>query len=119
MKTKIKRLALLLTLVAVVVSAANICFATDQKIDIYENDTLVKSVVFPIGSDEYYVNGQVPGIKMDAVTFIENEANYVPSIWQRPGRVHSNINWNGNTQPPPDQGRHYAKDDHWHTRSYG
>lgn len=50
-----------------------------EQIDVYDNQNqIVKSVVFGIGVDEYYVNGQTPGTKMDAKAFIENDRTYVP-----------------------------------------
>ncbi len=100
MKTKIKHLALLLTLVVAVVAAANVSYATDQKIDVYENQQFVKSITFFIGWDEYYIDGKTPGYKMDAKPFIENERTYVPVryLGNALGVPDSNINWNGNTQ---------------------
>lgn len=35
-------------------------------------------VVFPVGKGEYFINDKTPGIKMDAVTFLENDRTYVP-----------------------------------------
>ena len=35
-------------------------------------------VVFPLGKGEYFLNDQTPGVKMDAVTFMENDRTYVP-----------------------------------------
>lgn len=35
-------------------------------------------VVFPVGKGEYFLNDKTPGIKMDAVTFMENDRTYVP-----------------------------------------
>ncbi|NLK51469.1 MAG: copper amine oxidase N-terminal domain-containing protein, partial [Syntrophomonadaceae bacterium] len=52
--------------------------ATEQKIDVYEGEKLVKSVVFAIGLDEYYINNQLPGIKMDAAPFIEQDRTFIP-----------------------------------------
>lgn len=49
-----------------------------SKVDVYEDQKLVKSVVFAIGMDQYFINGQTPGIKMDAVTFLENGRTFVP-----------------------------------------
>lgn len=35
-------------------------------------------VVFPVGKGEYFLNDKTPGIKMDAVSFMENDRTYVP-----------------------------------------
>ncbi|MHB8158345.1 MAG: copper amine oxidase N-terminal domain-containing protein [Desulfocucumaceae bacterium] len=35
-------------------------------------------VVFPLGKGEYFLNDKTPGVKMDAVTFMENDRTYVP-----------------------------------------
>ncbi|MCG8402401.1 MAG: copper amine oxidase N-terminal domain-containing protein [Firmicutes bacterium] len=46
--------------------------------DVYEQDKLVKSVVFMIGQEYYFINNQAPGIKMDAKPFIEAGRTFVP-----------------------------------------
>jgi hypothetical protein len=52
--------------------------AQQEKVDIYENQKLVKSVVFVVGTREYFVNGQTPGIKMDVAPFVEQGRTFVP-----------------------------------------
>lgn len=49
-----------------------------EQVDVYENQQLVKSVVFIVGNDRYYVNNQTPGVKMDAKPFIETGRTFVP-----------------------------------------
>lgn len=50
-----------------------------DQVNVYDPQSqLIKSVVFGIGVDEYYVNGQTPGTKMDAAAYIENGRTYVP-----------------------------------------
>ena len=72
------RKTLLLTVV-VVLLASLMTGATDKtKVDVYEQDKLVKSVVFMIGQEHYFINNQAPGIKMDAKPFIEAGRIFVP-----------------------------------------
>ena len=66
---KIVALQLALALLAVIPAASG---QRQERVDAYENQKLVKSVVFAIGLNEYFVNGQTPGYKMDAAPFIEN-----------------------------------------------
>ncbi len=49
-----------------------------SQVDVYEDNQLVKSVVFVVGQAEYYVNGQAPGVRMDAKPFIEQGRTFVP-----------------------------------------
>lgn len=50
-----------------------------EKVDIYDQQKqLVKSVVFVIGMNEYFVNNQTPGVKMDAKPFVERGRTFVP-----------------------------------------
>ncbi|MDK2888068.1 MAG: hypothetical protein PWP72_946 [Thermoanaerobacter sp.] len=52
--------------------------AQQEKVDVYENQKLVKSVVFVVGTREYFVNGQTPGVKMDVAPFVEQGRTFVP-----------------------------------------
>jgi len=66
-------LAFLLTCIALP------AFAEDkEQVDVYENGELVKSVVFFIGVDKYFINGETPGIAMDAKPFIQSGRTFVP-----------------------------------------
>jgi len=49
-----------------------------EQVDVYEGGKLVKSVVFVIGVQEYFINGETPGIKMDATPFIQDGRTFVP-----------------------------------------
>ncbi|MBM7854955.1 hypothetical protein JOC37_001335 [Desulfohalotomaculum tongense] len=68
-----------------------------EKIDVYEQGKLVKSVVFVVGKNEYFVNNQTPGIKMDAVPFIEQSRTFVPVryLGNALGVNDNNIEWDG------------------------
>ncbi|MFZ5648168.1 MAG: stalk domain-containing protein, partial [Bacillota bacterium] len=52
--------------------------AAETKVDVYKEKRLVKSVVFAIGINEYYVDGKTPGTKMDARPFIKDGRTFVP-----------------------------------------
>ena len=99
MRSKFKRLVALVALVAVVAASGG-AYAADQQIDVYENKKLVKSVVFAIGVDQYFVNGQMPGIKMDARAFIENDRTYVPVryLGYALGLTEKDITWESSVQ---------------------
>ncbi|MBF7082653.1 copper amine oxidase N-terminal domain-containing protein [Desulfallas sp. Bu1-1] len=50
-----------------------------ERVEVYDQQkNLVKSVVFVLGLDQYFVNGQTPGTKMDAKPFIESGRTFVP-----------------------------------------
>ena len=53
--------------------------AADQKeqVDVYEQNKLLKSVVFVVGKSEYFVNNQIPGKKMDASHYITKDRTFV------------------------------------------
>jgi len=51
----------------------------DEQVNVYDQEKqLVKSVVFVIGSDSYFINDETPGVKMDAKPFIEKDRTFVP-----------------------------------------
>ncbi|AGL01134.1 stalk domain-containing protein [Desulfoscipio gibsoniae] len=51
----------------------------DEQVNVYDQQKqLVKSVVFVVGSDRYFVDGQTPGVLMDAKPFIESGRTFVP-----------------------------------------
>lgn len=53
--------------------------SADEQVNVYdEQKNLVKSVVFVVGHDQYFVNGKTPGVKMDAKPFIEQGRTFVP-----------------------------------------
>lgn len=74
--------------------------ARAEQVDVYQNDQLVKSVVFKIGVPYYVVNGQTPGVKMDVAPFIEKDRTFVPVrfLGNALGIADSNITWDGPTQ---------------------
>ena len=70
-KLKLFALALMLLLLSALPAVAD-------QVNVYENQKLVKSVVFKIGVPYYVVNGQTPGVKMDVAPFIHNDRTFVP-----------------------------------------
>jgi hypothetical protein len=79
---------------------AAVATAEDKtQVDVYDRQELVKSVVFVIGSNEYFVNGQTPGVKMDARPFIENSRTFVPIRYlsNALGVVDKHIGWESPT----------------------
>ncbi|MBF7082401.1 copper amine oxidase N-terminal domain-containing protein [Desulfallas sp. Bu1-1] len=53
--------------------------SADEQVNVYdEQKNLVKSVVFVLGLDQYFVNGKTPGVKMDAKPFVEQGRTFVP-----------------------------------------
>ncbi len=71
--------------------------AQDARVDVYQQKKLVKSVVFAIGVDEYWVDGKTPGVKMDAKPFIETGRTFVPIrfLSHALGVEDKNILWDG------------------------
>jgi hypothetical protein len=92
---KLILLAAALSLLAFVIPAS----AQQEKIDVYKEKKLVKSVVFQVGAREYFVDDKVPGVKMDVAPFIENGRTYVPVrfLSNALGVQNQNIFWRGNT----------------------
>jgi hypothetical protein len=75
-----KSLLIPLIFITVLTMAVTVALAADKtQVDVYDQQkNLAKSVVFVIGQDEYYVNNQTPGVKMDARPFIETGRTFVP-----------------------------------------
>ncbi|MGB9825322.1 MAG: copper amine oxidase N-terminal domain-containing protein [Desulfofundulus sp.] len=74
-KHKVSIFLLTLFLLAILAIPAT---AQQEKVDVYQNQKLVKSVVFQVGLKEYFVNGQTPGVKMDVAPFVERDRTFVP-----------------------------------------
>lgn len=89
-----KKLVVLLMSILIMVPAVA-CAVEQSKIDVYDQQKNLKSIVFTIGVNEYFVNGQTPGVKMDAAPFIENDRTYVPIrfLGNALGITNENITW--------------------------
>lgn len=74
--------------------------AKADQVDVYQNNQLVKSVVFKIGVPYYVVDGLTPGVKMDVAPFIQNDRTYVPVrfLGNALGVDDSNITWDNPTK---------------------
>jgi len=95
-----KKALIIVLCLALLAAFATAATAEDQtKVDVYDRQELVKSVVFVIGSNEYFVNGQTPGVKMDAEPFIENSRTFVPIRYlsNALGVVDKHIGWENPT----------------------
>lgn len=74
--------------------------AVADQMDVYENQKLVKSVVFKIDVPYYVIDGQTPGVRMDVAPFIHNGRTFVPVrfLGNALGVDDSNISWDNGTQ---------------------
>ncbi|AEG14464.1 copper amine oxidase-like domain-containing protein [Desulfofundulus kuznetsovii DSM 6115] len=93
----IKRRALISILAILLLAVLALpALAQQEKVDVYENQKLVKSVVFVVGTREYFVNGQTPGVKMDVAPFVEQGRTFVPVrfLSNALGVEDRNIGWN-------------------------
>jgi hypothetical protein len=76
-KLKLNAMAIILVL-AMVATVIFVAPVLAEQVDVYEDNELVKSVVFKIGVPEYVVNDQTPGVKMDVAPFIQSGRTFVP-----------------------------------------
>ncbi|MDK2888546.1 MAG: hypothetical protein PWP72_1424 [Thermoanaerobacter sp.] len=85
-----------LIMLALAFTVATAALAQQEKVDVYENQKLVKSVVFVVGTREYFINGQTPGVKMDVAPFVEAGRTFVPVrfLSNALGVEDKNIGWN-------------------------
>lgn len=74
--------------------------AEEAKIDVYDQQELVKSVVFKIDVPYYVVNGRTPGVKMDVAPFIRSGRTFVPVrfLGNALGLDDSKITWDNETE---------------------
>ena len=70
-----------------------------EQVDLFENNKRVKSVVFIEGRGEYFVDGQTPGVKMDAAPYISQDRTFVPVryLGNALGVTDENIFWDTQT----------------------
>jgi len=74
--------------------------ALADQVNVYENQKLVKSVVFKIGVLYYVVDGKTPDVKMNVAPFIRNDRTFVPVrfLGNALGVDDSNIIWDNATR---------------------
>lgn len=89
----------IMALTLIVIMALALPAMADQ-VNVYQNNQLVKSVVFKIGVPEYVVNGQTPGVKMDVAPFIQNDRTFVPVrfLGNALGVTNDLITWDNSSQ---------------------
>jgi len=107
MQMKGKRFLAVFLLMALAVAFVGLNPALAEQVDVYDSDSqLVKSVVFRIGSPEYVVDGQIPGVQMDVAPFISDDRTFVPVrfLGNALGVTDSNIAWDAPTQTATLQG---------------
>ncbi|MEW6541925.1 MAG: copper amine oxidase N-terminal domain-containing protein [Bacillota bacterium] len=75
MKTKILAALLILSLAAGPAGAAGVA---DTRVDVYEAQKLVKSVVFKVGEKEYFIDNRVPGVAMDVAPYTAGGRTFIP-----------------------------------------
>jgi len=70
-----------------------------EQVNVYEQNKLVKSVVFAVGQKEYFVNSTTPGVKMDAAPYIAQNRTFVPVryLGNALGVTNENIAWDTKT----------------------
>jgi len=85
---------------ALVLAAVLALPAMAEQVNLYQNNQLVKSVVFKIGVPYYVVNGQTPGVKMDVAPFVKSDRTFVPVrfLGNALGLDDSRIIWDNSTQ---------------------
>lgn len=91
-----RKLTSVLLAIVMLLSIVVPAFAQQENVDVYENQTLIKSVAFIIGLNEYFVDDQVPGVKMDTAPFIQDGRTFVPVrfLGNALGVPDEDIRWN-------------------------
>lgn len=101
-----KFFAFVIALALTVISTPWLHPAAADQVNVYQNNQLVKSVVFKIGVPEYVVNGQTPGVKMDVAPFIQSDRTFVPVrfLGNALGVTQDRITWDNPSQTATLQG---------------
>lgn len=68
--------------------------ADDTQVNVYDRGR-IKSIVFAIGVNQYFVNGQTPGVTMDAAPYTDSDRTFVPVrfLGNALGIANQNITW--------------------------
>ncbi|MEG6512400.1 copper amine oxidase N-terminal domain-containing protein [Desulforamulus ruminis] len=69
-----------------------------EQVEVYEQNKLAKSVIFIVGQDKYYVDGDTKGVQMDATPYISPQGRtFVPVrfLGNALGVDNENISWDG------------------------
>lgn len=87
---------IIMLLAFLITGATAVLAASDTKIDIYDQKKQeIKSIVFAIGINQYFINGKTPGVKMDAAPYEESGRTFVPVrfLGNALGITDDNIKW--------------------------
>lgn len=96
-----KKLVVLIIVLALTMAIVLPVLADQEtRLDMYQEKKLVKSVVFAIGLNTYFVNNKPDGVKMDAKPFIQEGRTFVPIrfLSNALGVEDKNIFWDQNTR---------------------
>lgn len=68
--------------------------ADDTQVNVYDKGQ-TRSIVFAIGVNQYFVNGQAPGVTMDAAPYTDSDRTFVPVrfLGNALGIANQNITW--------------------------
>lgn len=103
-KVVLLALLVLLTLSLPALAAGEQTKTTDEQsktqVDVYEGTNLVKSVVFVVGLNRYFINGQTPGVEMDVAPYIDQNRTFVPVryLGYALGVKENDVNWDNALQ---------------------
>lgn len=90
-------LVVIMALLTIFINGKNPVMASnDTQVDVYNQDKQeLKSIVFAIGVNEYYINGKTPGVKMDAAPYLDGGRTFVPIryLGNSLGISDNNIKW--------------------------
>lgn len=96
---KIMIMLLVAIIMATMAMATGAMAEQKEQVDVYEQNKLVKSVVFAVGKNEYFVDSKTPGVKMDAAPYISQSRTFVPVrfLGNALGVTNENISWDTKT----------------------
>ncbi|MGI9951301.1 copper amine oxidase N-terminal domain-containing protein [Moorellaceae bacterium AZ2] len=77
-KRFISKIALFVLITFLLGVIPGVAFGEQTQVDIYENQQLVRSVIFIVGIKEYFINGQTPGVRMDVAPYLDSDRTFVP-----------------------------------------
>ncbi|MGB9860581.1 MAG: stalk domain-containing protein, partial [Moorellaceae bacterium] len=77
-KRAISRVSLFVLITLWLGTIPGVVLGEQAQVDIYENQQLVKSVIFIVGVNQYFINGQTPGVQMDVAPYLDNDRTFVP-----------------------------------------
>lgn len=90
----LKKLITLTLALAMLASMTPALAADGTQVNVYDKGQ-IKSIVFAIGVEQYFINGQTPGIAMDAAPYVDSDRTFVPIrfLGNALGITNENITW--------------------------